>query len=402
MARLLFTEQFYHPEGWGGAQLPRDLTVHLANSGFSVEVICGSDQYVPEMDQSTDDPRSAGVSIRRLPRIFGGDFHKRKLGRQLWFYLAVIPALVFRRSPDLFVTQTNPPLIVPLVGVAAWLHRRPYLVIAQDLYPEVVFAHGMLPSNGLLGRFLSWLFRRAFRNAELVVSLGPTMTRRLQEKGVRPERIATISNWSTGDDTVVRGGDNELRDEWGLTNKFVVLYSGNLGISHDIETPIRAIAELSRDVPHIQLLFVGKGSRLEEATALVKDMNLERFVQFRSFLPFRLLPHSLGLAHIALVTLRDGFEGLVVPSKCLGYMARGVPTLYVGPDSDVQSLLSESGARSFANGQYHALAREIGRLVKDKQALDEMGARAQALYQTQLARSIALEKYCRLLQRIRH
>ena len=41
---LVFIEQFHYPEGWGGAELPRSLTMHLARNGFGVEVICGSDQ----------------------------------------------------------------------------------------------------------------------------------------------------------------------------------------------------------------------------------------------------------------------------------------------------------------------------------------------------------------------
>src|SRR5256885_10913785 len=44
---------------------------------------------------------------------------------------------------------------------------------------------------------------------------------------------------------------------------------------------------------------------------------------FHDLVPAEDLPLSMGVADLALVTLRDGFEGVVVPNKLLGYMARG-------------------------------------------------------------------------------
>ncbi len=190
-----------------------------------------------------DDPRTSGVRIRRIPRLIGGDIHSLKLLRQLWFYACALPMLVFRRRPDLIVTQTNPPLVVPIAVLAARLHRRPCMIIAQDIYPEVMRAHGMIDerswSAGLLTRVFGW----AYRSARAIVSLGPVMTERLLAKGVSSERIIEICNWATGDETVVRGEANRLRDEWGLAGCFVLLYSGNLGIAHDVETPIRAMQD---------------------------------------------------------------------------------------------------------------------------------------------------------------
>ena len=398
MLRVVFIEQFFYPEGWGGAQLPRDVTMHFARAAMDVEVICGGDQYAPVDGQFPDDPRDAGVSITRVPRLIGGDIQTLKLIRQVWFYFAAFPLLLFRRSPDIFITQANPPLVVPMVAVAALIHRRPYLIIAQDIYPEVMFAHGMMRRASIAGRAISRLFRWAYGRARNVVSLGPTMSARLLEKGVAAKRIVCISNWSTGDNRIVRGDDNRLRAEWGLQGKFVILYSGNLGISHDVETPILAVREVLKSYPDVRLVFVGKGSRLAEAEQLAHEIRVEHAVQFRSFAPFVLLPHSLGLADAALVTLRSGFEGLVVPSKALGYLARGVPTLYVGPKSDIQQLLEQSGAgRCFAGSDTHGLAAELSRLVVQRDALNRMGEDAKRFYDAELARPIALARYGELL-----
>jgi colanic acid biosynthesis glycosyl transferase WcaI len=399
--RVIFTEQFYFPEGWGGAQIPRDITMHLARNGFEVEVVCGSDQYAPAEAGSGEDPAGAGVSIRRAPRLFGGDVHRHKLLRQLWFCCAALPRLLFGRAPELFVTQTNPPFIVPLIAVVAALRARPFAIIAQDLYPEVLFAHGMVGGGSFAARILQKVFAWAYRRASRVVSLGPVMSQRLLQKGVSEGRITAICNWATGDERVVRGGDNLLRAEWGLEGCFVILYSGNLGIAHDVQTPILAVRELLGEMPHLRLVFVGKGSRLAEAQHIVHTAGLSGAVQFRPLVPLEQLPHSLGIADLALVTLREGFEGLVVPSKLLGYMARGVPTLYVGPSSDAQTLIEDSaGGVSVRNGDVEALANALRALAADPQRLTQMSEAAERYYRLRLARQIGLEHYRAVLEQV--
>jgi len=393
--RIVFIEQFYYPEGWGGAQLPRDVTTDLARAGCDVEVICGSDQYAAaERGAAMDDPRASGVRICRIPRLIGGDIHRLKLLRQLWFYACALPMLVFRRRPDLIVTQTNPPLVVPIAVLASRLHRRPCMIIAQDIYPEVMWAHGMIDERSWSAGLLARVFRWAYRSARAIVSLGPVMTERLLAKGVSSGRIIEICNWATGDETVVRGEANRLRNEWGLAGCFVLLYSGNLGIAHDVETPIRAMKMLRDRVPGLRLVFVGKGSRLAQAKDLVRELGLEDVVQFRAFVPFELLPHSLGLADAALVTLLPGFEGLVVPSKLLGYMARAVPTLYVGPDSDVARLVElSSGGRCVPAGGVDAFAETVEQWVRSESELRASGEAAAAYYAAHLSKEKGLAAY---------
>jgi len=392
--RVVFIEQFFHPEGWGGAQLPRDITIDLSKAGCDVEVICGSDQYAPVEGGGQADPGAFGVRIRRIPRLLQGDIHRAKLARQVWFYLCALPLLAIRRRPHLFVTQTNPPLVVPLVALVARLLRRPYMIIAQDIYPEVMLAHGMLSGRPWFERSLSRLFAWAYRHASAVISLGPVMTERLLAKGVPRERVVEICNWATGDESVCRGPTNELRDAWNLSGRSVLLYSGNLGIAHDVETPIRAMAMLRSSVPDLVLVFIGKGSRLAEARALADELAIGDVVRFHDFVPFDLLPHSLGLADAALVTLRPGFEGLVVPSKLLGYMARSIPTLYVGPDSDVARFVKASGGgECVGSGDIEKFVAVVERWMVDPLARSAAGANASSYYRQNLSREAGLDAY---------
>src|SRR5450631_2911652 len=262
--KVLLVEQYFFPEGWGGAEIPRDIAIGWREAGFEVDVLCGKDQYTPMAEQASEDPASRGIGILRVPRLFSGPIHRLKLIRIVWFCICAFPRLLFHRDVDLYVTQTNPLLIVPTVAVAASLRRKPFIIIAQDLYPEALFASGLANSNSVFGRTLRRLFSWAYRRANRVVALGPFMRRRILEKGVAADRICTISNWATGDIRVVDVRENPLRREWGLGDRFVVLYSGNMGVGHEFETLLRGVRRAAADGAKVVAVFIGGGTRLPE------------------------------------------------------------------------------------------------------------------------------------------
>jgi glycosyltransferase involved in cell wall biosynthesis len=391
---IIFVEQFFYPEGWGGAQIPRDLATHLARSGKDVEVICGSDQYSPIEGPAGPDPREVGVRIRRIPALFGGSIHKFKILRQLWFYVAVIPLLLLRSRPALLILQTNPPLGVVLGSFAARLWRRPSIIIAMDLYPEVLVAHRSISQGGLLTRILTGLFRWSYCSASRVVALGPVMRERLVAKGVDATKIVAITNWSTGSEGIVRGADNRLASEWGLAGKFVVLYSGNLGVAHEFETFLRGFAEVCAQIPELILVVIGKGTRLAEFKMTAENLGVSSRVHYADPVPAERMPESIGLADIALVTLRKDFEGLVVPSKVYGYLSRAVPVMYVGPRSDVSVTIERAQCGVVIGPEEHnAVARTLIAMHADRVWLQNLGVSGQRAYVAEFTAAHALERY---------
>lgn len=399
---VTLVEQYFYPDGWSGTEIPRNIAECLAAHGFRVEVLCSSDQYVPAEDNEADDPRARGVRLKRVPGLVAHtDIRKGKWIRQLWFYAASVPLLLFRKPPAMYLTQTNPPLIPAIVAIVARLQRRPVALIAMDIYPEVMFAHGMLHEKSFLGRVLSATMGWAYRRATKVIALGPTMRERLIAKGVRQDRIKIISNWATGAVSTVKGSANALAGEWGLRGAPVIIYSGNLGIAHDIATPIMAFELALLERPALKLLFIGAGSRLEEAKNLVREKGLQESVMFRDLVPSERVPESMGLAHVALVTLKPGFEGLVVPSKLLGYMARGLPTLYIGPDSDAaQVICASKGGAVFSNEDLAGIARFMVSVVDNGDQLHVRGENARRYYFEHLSKEAGLGHYVEIVKSI--
>lgn len=399
--RILFAEQFYYPDGHGAAQLPVDVTTHLAGAGFAVEVVCGSKPYAPLEGDPPPDPRSFGVRMRRVPTLLPGSVHRARLLRQLWFCVALTPFLFLRRPPDIFITQTAPPISMILVAAAARLWRRPYVIISMDVYPDVLIAHGGSGGGAILGRMLKPAFTWAYRHARRVIALGPGMRARLEDKGVDAEHVVEIPNWATGALGVVPAAENPLRREWGLADKFVLFYSGNLGLVHEFDTLLRGVRQALDSDPSLRLVFVGGGQRLEEVRRLVDELGLKEITSFSELLPAQRLPESFGVADLAIVTLRPEFAGLVVPSKLQGYMARGIPVLYIGPSSDAEQFITDAvGGVCLRVNDVQGVADTLIELAADPRRLRQFGDNAQNFYAREFARERGLARYERVIRSI--
>ena len=399
MKPIVFVEQFYYPDGWGGTEFPLALTAALAASGSQLEVICGSDQYAAVQGDPGPDPRSRGIRITRIPALLGGRVHDRKLLRQIWFCLCLVPCLVFRRRPRLLVSQTNPPLAVLITSFAALLWRCPLIIIAMDVYPEVLTAHGTVREDSLFARLLGRLFAWSYRSADRIVSLGPVMTRILEAKTNQKHGIAEISNWATGPLDTVR--TSSLSEALALPQGIRLLYSGNLGIGHEFDTLLAGFAKALEVEPSIGLVIVGAGKRLPEVRQAVATLGIGHAVRFQDLVPTAQLPETMGLADVGVVTLRQGFEGLMVPSKLFGYLARGIPVLYIGPPSDVDFYLGRSGGGvAIRSGDVSGVSAAIQRFQADVAWRSALGQAGSSYSRLEGSAERSLRRYLELVREV--
>lgn len=357
-------------------------------------VVCGSTPYVRPAGPLLDDPSRIGVKIIRIATtVRTKAFSWRAIGHVIYSSQA-FAFLLFQRKIDLIIVQTNPAPIVIIAALVAWIRRKPLVIIAMDLYPDVLLAYRPSLANTLSAKFLSMSFDWAYRCAKSVVALGPFMAYRLHSKGVRSSRIKTIPNWGTGSLLIRRGEDNQLLDEWQLSGCFTILYSGNLGIAHEIDTILASLKQLKSDFTVLRLLCVASGSRLSDAQKAVESAQLESVVIFKNLVPPDSLPDTMGMASIALVSMRPGFDGVVVPSKLAGYLARGIPILYIGPRSDISQIIEQSSAGAcFENDDVQGVCQFLRMLIAEPAQLKAYGVAAQSYYDRHLAIDHGLASY---------
>lgn len=359
--RLVFVNRFYWPEEPATSQLLTDLAEGLVNCGREVEVITSQPKEKSVPSQETRN----GVSIIRVGSSrYGG---KNLLGRTIDFGSFIIGTswqLLTRTKPtDTVIFLTDPPFLAASLWPLLALRKIKFLHWVQDIYPEIAITltgHRWLRSLKPW-RDLSW------RRAHKCITLGHDMAETIRQSGVNPENLAIIPNWApaglhtSGETTAV----SQLKSEWGLTGKFVALYSGNLGRVHDL-APIIEVATLLKDDQDIAIVFVGHGAQLETLQQTVQARGLSN-IHFKPPQPRKDLHTTLALGDVHFVTLRKGCAGYVYPSKLYGILGISKPVLFIGPiDCDLsRTIINHELGVSHSAQDTDSVAKTLLRLRDD-------------------------------------
>ena len=383
--RLLFVNQYYWPDHASTAQHLADLAEHLAARGHEVHVLCSQGTYKPGTPRPPRREAHNGVQIHRVAATsFGRKSTLHRMIDYLSFYFRAFMAALFLPRFDVVATLTTPP-IIGLVGTfLRRLKGSRHVYWSMDLHPDASIALGRMSTSNPVVAWLAWLSDAVYRQADKVVVLGPYMADRIASKGVRRDRLATIPVWSRRDEIypLPREG-HELRASLGLADKFVAMYSGNLGLAHSFAEVIEAARRL-KDRDDLVFLFVGGGPRLAEVRAAKEAEGLDN-IRLMDYFPREQLHASLSVADVHLITMRSEMTGVVVPGKLYGAMASGRPTLFVGPDhcESADTIRDADCGLTVRLGDADGLVEALSHLIADPEQAAELGQRGRAAFLAQ-------------------
>jgi colanic acid biosynthesis glycosyl transferase WcaI len=399
--KIRFVHQYFHPDLSSVSQVISDIAFSLAASGHEVSVICSRNRY--DGKRNTPLPSSEQINGVDVFRCWGPSLGRESspLGRILDMGSFCILSAVrgFSSAPvDTLVFLTNPPFY-SIIG--SWIRKfrgGRFVYILMDIFPDIMVRAGALKEGGVAARILGRIAREPLRAADVVVVLGDDMRKVVIREGACPDKVVTIRNWA--DPKKIRPvphAENPFRLEWGLDGKFVVEYSGNLGVSHSFDE-ILAVAEELSGCDEIRFLFVGGGVRFKEVGRVVTSKGLGNVVM-RPYQAAADLSHSLSTGDVHYVSLRNGFEGLVVPSKTYGIMAAGRPMIYQGNEGGEipQMIVRERFGFVVPEGDRSGLRDAILRLYRDREMAVRMGILARRALEEKHSAAIGLDEYRKVL-----
>ncbi len=391
--RILLLNQFYPPDVAATGQLLADVAAGLAKRGHEVHVLCSRRAYGGGPVDDASQAAAAGVNVHRVAACgFGRGPLPGRLADYASFYALAAWRAIAIGPVDVCLCLTTPPFI-GLVGLVLRLLRGTRVVLwTMDLYPEVAIAYGFIKPGRPLGRLMAGLSRRLYRSASKVIALGEVMARRLAEAGADPAAIETVHNWVPGEIVSPMPPEkSKARRKWNKDGRVTLMYSGNLGIGHELDTVLHAANRLDRSA-NLRLLFVGEGKMRARLIALACELGLDN-VAFCPPQPLAALSDSLAAGDIHLISQRGGTEGLIVPSKLYGIMAAGRPVVFIGPDQcEVAQIIRDSGSGIIvACGDCERAAEAIKSLIADRALRERMGTRGKEFYARHfgLQRSVA-------------
>jgi glycosyltransferase involved in cell wall biosynthesis len=237
--------------------------------------------------------------------------------------------LISCKRHDKILVTTNPPTSVLISAWVAWIRSIPFFILVYDLYPEALYQAGFTSTRGFVYRFWEKLNKWAFPKATAIFTLSDSMKNAISKYAPK-EKIHVIYNWADLDYIrPIPREKNEFIDSYKLQDKFVVMYSGNMGLTHDLESLVEAAA-LLREEKGVFFVLIGTGAKKQKLETLQRENGLTNVI----FLPYQQkekFPISVAAADIAIVTLDAGADGISVPSKTYINMAAGACILAISP-----------------------------------------------------------------------
>jgi colanic acid biosynthesis glycosyl transferase WcaI len=390
---VCFFNRSYWPDQAATGQLLTELAQDLvAGYGCTVSVVAGRalharTSFEAEADGGGGAGERGGWLVGReqregvrILRANGTLLGRRKfIGRAANYLSYFASAFVASRQigpQDIVVSLTDPPILGLAALSAARRAGARFVFLCEDIFPEV----GALLEdfhNAAVDHVLDRVNRRLLREADAIVALGDRMKRRLvEEKGAPPDRVHVIHNWADCDAIAPGPKDNAFSRAHGLHDRFVLMHSGNIGLSQNLDLLVDA-ADRLRSRERLVIAVVGDGARRGalEAMAAARGLTNMRFFPYQ---PKELLHESFATADAFLVSLKSGLEGYIVPSKLYGILAAGRPFVAaVDPTCEVASIAIEHRCGVVASpGDAGALATAIAALCDDPSAARQMGDNA--------------------------
>ena len=375
--KFLLLNQCFYPDVVSTAQHLTDLAVELSEQGHDVTVIASRRGYDDTELLFPKRETWKGIKIIRLPSLALG---KQAKWRRALNFGSFLICCVFRLavSPkfDVVVALTSPPLISFFGALFARLKGGRFVFWVMDLNPDEAIAAGWLKEGSLVAQGLQRLLSYSLKRAEKILVLDRFMKDRIREKGVSEHQLAVIPPWSHTDAVQYDlEGRLAFRARYGLSDKFVVMYSGNHSPCHPLDTLLQA-AERLKDHPQIAFCFIGGGSEYEKVRAFMKERRLTN-VLCLPYQPLDKLAASLSAADLHVVVMGEAFKGIIHPCKIYNILAVGAPFLYIGPpESHITDILSRMDFDKAAGAAKHGEVDVVVNHIVGAQRANGNGSKA--------------------------
>lgn len=291
----------------------------------------------------------------------------KRLLTWIWGTIQIYFKLLFKYRGWYVVYVTNPPLCYLL----SLCLKNPFSIIVYDIYPDALTNIGIKETNILYRKWIKWN-NKLFAKADVIYTLSSGMKKQLSSY-TNDSKIISIPNWSASNNLKpIEKESNIFIKDNNLNDKFIVIYSGNIGNTHNVEYIIE-VAKKIKENNNIQFLIIGEGGKKKILENKVAEYGLNNCT-FLTWQSVEMMPYSLASADVAVITLNDDTASLSVPSKTYNLLAVGAPLLCIAPKaSELNNLISEyNNGRCFDKNDIGEMSKFILDIHNNQELKDEL------------------------------
>ncbi|MCB0192821.1 MAG: glycosyltransferase family 4 protein [Anaerolineae bacterium] len=410
--RILLLSLVFSPDSVSTSVLMTELALELKNMGHDITVLTTTPHYNVEPEARQRQPlhkRWGGLlyqsDCQGIP-VYHANIPVKgsRVGARLLDYLrfhavSTIAGLTIANQYDVILAP-SPPLTI---GVSAWvmglLRRVPFIYNVQEIYPDVAVSLGVLHNKTLI-RAMEALERFIYSRSNRVAVISEWFRRRLLDKGVPDEKLVVIPNFVDTHFMTPRPRQNTFAETHQLSDKFVVLYAGNIGLTQGFETIIETARQLSH-LPDIHFLIVGDGTR----RAWLESQLAEHALPNITLLPYQprsVVPSIYASADLCLVPLKQGTAQETFPSKIYTIMAAGRPVIAsADANSELAWVVNEAGCGwDIPPDAPNAMAAAIEHAYRQPETLANKGQNGRRYVVAHHSRQAVARQYDHLIQAV--
>lgn len=410
--RLLIYAHYYIPDTASTGQILRELAEGMLDK-FDITVICVVPSYLGTVEEKYKTQKYYqeninGVKVLRI-RVpeFSKTNKKSRVKNIVSYFLGAMAATFKVGKMDYVFSISQPPILGGLLGVwGKWVKHAKYIYNIQDFNPEQVIAVGYT-KNKLITSAMMCFDKFSCQQSDLIITVGRDLVETVKNrfKGGKVPKTVMINNWIDESEIYPLPKDHPkvlaFKKQYGLDGKFVIMYSGNLGLYYDLENLIRVIRRFDPDTKtedgrSVAFAFVGAGSVLDSLKNYAKEHRMTNVF----FIPYQdkvNLIYSLNAGDVHWCVNSKGIKGVSCPSKAYGIMAVGKPILGVlESGSEVRCLIEDTYSGLCCEpGEYDNIEKNICWFIKNagSETITEMGIRGRKNLEKNLTKNVSVKKY---------
>ncbi len=380
--KFLLLTQYYPPESGSASIKMSELAEYLASKGHDVTVVTGFPNYPYgkiyegyKMKLYSKE-KVRGVSVIRTPLYITDkrySFKFRMINHTSFMITSIYGALIAKK-PDL-IYYYSPPLFL---GFSAWIMSRIYRVPVvgefNDLWPQAPIQLGII-KNKYIEKMALKFEKFVYNKTNFLFFYSETHRSSVIKRGVRLEKTEIHPLWISTDEFKPASKEDiyNIRKNFGLNNKFIIMYAGYIGKAQGLDILIETAEELN-NYDDILFVIVGDGPEKDNLIKTAEILNLKN-IKFIPFQPKNKIPAFLSSADVLFASLKPAPHRLgTIPAKVLAYMSIGKPLIVVAK-GETENLIEKSKCGIAVDEENKIKIKEaILKLYRNKELREKMAA----------------------------
>lgn len=272
-----------------------------------------------------------------------------------------------------------------------------YLIL-RDMFPQWVIDQGMIKEGSVIARYFRYFERLNYQASDCIGVMSDANLKLFHHLHPGYPNVKVLMNWADTRPLIRETVATNWRDAWGLGDKIVFFYGGNIGHAQDMANLMR-LARAMKSATNAHFLFVGQGDEVDLIHQLKADWQLDN-VTIKPSVSQQVYRELLTQIDVGLFSLSAKHTAHNFPGKLLGYMVESLPILgSVNAGNDVIDLINNHSAGFvFENGDDEALSNAAKVLLLSPEQRMKCGDQARTLLESYFSVESAVSQILQQVQ----